>query len=62
MKDKLVARYCRIRAALVREDGIEMTEVAGLIAIFVVVAVIAFGAFGGQLGTFINSLPARLGF
>ena len=62
MPDKLLARYCRISAALTREDGIEMTEVAGLIAIFVVVAVIAFGAFGGQLGTFIRGLPARLGF
>jgi Flp pilus assembly pilin Flp len=63
MRDKCLRTYCRIQAALVRgEDGIEMTEVAGLIAIFVVIAVIAFGAFGKQMGTFIDSLPNRLGF
>ena len=62
MKDKMLRTYCRAQAALTREDGIEMTEVAGLIAIFVVIAVVAFGAFGGQLGTFINGLPKQLGF
>ncbi|MBU0492476.1 MAG: hypothetical protein KKA73_12425 [Chloroflexi bacterium] len=62
LKEKTVKVYCRVQAATAREDGIEMTEVAGLIAIFVVVCVVAFGTFGGQMGTFVNGLPKQLGF
>ena len=42
--------------------GIESTEVAGIIALFVVVAVFAFGSFGGKLAAFVESLGGRLGF
>jgi hypothetical protein len=44
------------------QDGIESTELAGIIALFVVVAVVAFGSFGSQLSSFIQSLPGMLGF
>lgn len=47
--------------ALKREEGIETIEVAALVAVFVVVVIIAFQAFGSQIAGFIQSLPGRLG-
>jgi len=51
-----------MRKLVVDCRGIEATELAGIIALFVVVAVVAFGTFGDRLGAFIASLPGRLGF
>ena len=47
--------------ALKREEGIETIEVAALVAVFVVVVIIAFQAFGSQVAGFVQSLPGRLG-
>ncbi|MBU0493641.1 MAG: hypothetical protein KKA73_10365 [Chloroflexi bacterium] len=62
MEDKLLQGVCRIQAALVREDGIEMTEVAALIALVVVAAAAFFGVFGQRMGGFVSKLPGLLGF
>ncbi len=51
----------RLGRALKREEGIETIEVAALVAVFVVVVIIAFQAFGSQVAGFIHSLPGRLG-
>ena len=57
----LVQISSRMGRALKREDGIETIEVAALVAVFVVVVIIAFQAFGSQIAGFIQSLPGRLG-
>ena len=41
--------------------GAEMTETAGLIAVFVVIVLGAFGYFGGVLSNFVHGLPGLLG-
>jgi len=53
--------FSRLGRALKREEGIETIEVAALVAVFVVVVIIAFQAFGSQVAGFIQSLPGRLG-
>jgi Flp pilus assembly pilin Flp len=57
----LVQICSRMGRALKREEGIETIEVAALVAVFVVVVIIAFQAFGSQVAGFIQSLPGRLG-
>jgi len=42
--------------------GIESSEIAAIIALFVVVAALAFGTFGNKLAEFILGLGGRLGF
>jgi Flp pilus assembly pilin Flp len=51
----------KLARALRRDEGIETIEVAALVAVFVVVVIIAFQAFGSQVAGFIQSLPGRLG-
>lgn len=41
--------------------GIENTEVAAIIALFVIIAIGAWQFFGNQLAGFVRGLPGKLG-
>ena len=58
---KEVLLYATVLKFVRKNRGAEMTETAGLIAVFVVIVLGAFGYFGGVLSNFVHGLPGLLG-
>ncbi len=44
------------------QRGVENVELAAIIAMFVIAAVVAWQFFGQALATFVRGLPGKLGF